>query len=347
MITVSRAALNDALRLLKPSTKDMLRLEAAGDVLTLHTDGFMHDHWVVARVPFIGDEHLPPMVVSPKLIAIVGRFTCERISLQLDGTRLVITGDGTARIPADLRSDWKLPGAEKAEHWVIVEAAELRQRLAWVSLAQSRDDMRPQLRGVRVRPNGVIEATDGHRLHSASGYVGLTGSGLKGILPSGTVAAWLRALAHANSATVDSAGTLTVDGGAVSIVTQFVAGWFPDTKAIWPEDEGTAFAWPVETKAAVQRALQLDAQNPMIHVTVDGEQIIVAKDSHDNTYREAVACGQEIVPDEPAKFAINGAYLNEALPEGCELGRLMYRGAENAVVVATDNGTAIIMPMRA
>ena len=56
MITVSRAALNDALRLLKPSTKDMLRLEAAGDVLTLHTDGYMHDHWVVARVPFIGDE---------------------------------------------------------------------------------------------------------------------------------------------------------------------------------------------------------------------------------------------------------------------------------------------------
>jgi len=238
--------------------------------------------------------------------------------------------------------------------------------LAWVGTAASRDDTRPALMGVHVRPTSThdgftfLDGTDGHRLHQASLGIEQGWRGTKQAEPftlGSAALATAQALAKAfptdkghasvkcnKDAPKGTEYTLQRDSWSVSWVRD--SERYPETHRVMPSCTKTKITL-LDSAQLVTLASPAKAANSPLHLTVNGNiaaewGIGAAPGSCSLAYASAQG-----VPTEPLVVLLNPAYLVDAA-KGMGPGLVMgFNGDEDPVKIESGDWSrrAIVMPL--
>lgn len=265
----SRATLPITQNILIEAEDARLKLSATDLELSIAT-------WVGAQIESIGSITLP----ARPLLDTISSFDMGRVELEVTdepyGAKIQTTtqsGSGPATIDTDLRGAPKddfPPFPEiSPKHRVRVDSGILRNALDRTVFAAATDDARPVLTGVKMEVEGdkaTFAAADGFRLSIESAQLmDAAEEGFEALIPARA----LRELTGLMSGTVSPVEIMVSETGGeamfrigddIEMITQLIAGTYPDYKSLVPENSDTTMTIPLEGVAQVARSMNVIAR---------------------------------------------------------------------------------------
>ncbi len=232
--------------------------------------------WISAQIELEGSITLP----ARTLLDTISSYETGRVELEVTdepyGAHIRTTsqrGDGTTTIDTDLR------GAPKADfppfpdvspqHRVRVDSGILRNALDRTVFSAASDDARPVLTGVKMEVEGdkaTFAAADGFRLSiETAQLMDASEEPFEALIPA-------RALSELSQIMAGSASTVEImvsEGGGealfrigdeVELITQLIAGTYPDYKSLVPAAADSTMTMSLDAISHLARASQVIAR---------------------------------------------------------------------------------------
>ncbi len=265
----SRATLPITQNILVETEDARLKLAATDLELSITT-------WVGAQIEAMGSITLP----ARPLMDTISSFGMGRVEIEVTdepyGARIQTTtqsGSGPTTIDTDLRGapkDDYPPFPEiSPKHRVRVDSGILRNALDRTVFSAATDDARPVLTGVKMEVEGdkaTFAAADGFRLSIESAQLmEAAEEPFEALIPG-------RALSELTSlmaGTVSPVEIMVSESGGeamfrigddIEMITQLIAGTYPDYKSLVPENADSTMTIPVEGIAQLARSMQVIAR---------------------------------------------------------------------------------------
>lgn len=287
------------------------------------------ERWADISAPWAKD--IPPCCIPyEQLAAFLKRADGYDISYTILKDRITFRA-GRMNVTVPTLSADEFPNLEHVDDGYQAKLA--TSDLRGIEHAMSSEQSRYFLRGVSLR-NGLIEATDGHRLtRRAVDY-----SGPPIIVPDSFVNYLVKYAKDAISLTVREA-TATWRGPDIVATTKLIDGTFPDTDRLWPTDLTNSFTIGREDLAAALDAVSIVSSAVKIEIT-GGEAVFLGSDNlSESQYITECQASRDIGVGFQVKYL---QQVIEAHPE-----------ADDIVVEYTDsgsvyifNGDEVVMPFR-
>ena len=265
----SRATLPITQNILIEAEDARLKLSATDLELSITT-------WVSSQIEHIGSITLP----ARPLLDTISSFDMGRVEIQVTeepyGAAIQTTtqgGSGPTTIDTALRGapkdDYPPFPNISPKHRVRVDSGILRNALDRTVFAAATDDARPVLTGVKMEVEGdkaTFASADGFRLSIESAQLmEASEEPFEALIPARA----LRELTALMSGTVSTVEIMVSETGGeamfrigdeVEMITQLIAGTYPDYKSLVPENSDTTMTIPVEGIAQVARSMQVIAR---------------------------------------------------------------------------------------
>ena len=331
-----------------------VRIEAADSGLTLlGCDGEM---WAQRKV-LAHIENPGAICVSSQLLKdVVSNLPDGQVTLEVDGTSVFLRQGASEYklmiLPADEFP--KIPEVVENSQ-LALSMGELRTAVDSVMYAVAEDQSRPQLTGVLFVYDGevlTLVATDTHRLAVRRLHQEGIGSKIHAILPAKALRS-IKALPLNDDDTVTvrfDDTRLAVDAGDCKVVSQLLAGTFPDWERVVPKEHTRT--WTVDRAELldnIKRTLIIakDSAN-RIRFSGSGDQVLLSARSEDKG--EAKEMVSVVSKDGDIEIAFNGRFVQDVLgslkSDGvrAELTESS-RAAVFRPIEGGDNQFCVIMPM--
>jgi DNA polymerase-3 subunit beta len=278
----SRATLPITQNILIEAEDARLKLSATDLELSITT-------WVGAQIEATGSITLP----ARTLIDTVSSFDMGRVEIEVTdepyGAHIKTTtqsGSGPATIDTDLRGapkdDFPPFPQVSPKHRVRVDSGILRNALDRTVFAAATDDARPVLTGVKMEVEGnkaTFASADGFRLSIESAQLmEAAEEGFDALIPARA----LRELIALMSGTVSPVEIMVSETGGevmfrigddIEMITQLIAGTYPDYKSLVPENADTTMTIPLEGVAQVARSMNVIAREGSAIVRLVGSNL--------------------------------------------------------------------------
>ena len=265
----SRATLPITQNILVETDDARLKLSATDLELSIAT-------WIGAQIHQTGSITLP----ARPLMDTISSFGMGRVEIEVTdepyGARIQTTtqsGSGPATIDTDLRGapkDDYPPFPEiSPKHRVRIDSGILRNALDRTVYAAASDDARPVLTGVKMEVDGekaTFAAADGFRLSIESAQLMESAEEpFDALIPA-------RALSELTSlmaGTVSPVEIMVSESGGeamfrigdnIEMITQLIAGTYPDYRSLVPKDTDTTLTIPLEGIEQLARSMQVIAR---------------------------------------------------------------------------------------
>ncbi|WEZ84609.1 DNA polymerase III subunit beta [Rhizobium sp. 32-5/1] len=267
------------------------------------------------------------------------------------------SGRARIKIPILPAGDFpKLKGGSMT-HSIGCGSKSLRQCLEGVSFAISTEETRIYLNGIFVeaQPEGLIfVATDGHRMaRRLLPHTDLDDDVAELphiIIPRNTVGAILSSLPKDDNVTLKlSEERMEMESGAITLISKFVEGTFPDYKRIIPANNDTKIR--INTKAltsAIERVLTVstDKGNGVSFAFQGDTLTLTSRPGSHGEAEDAVST----VGDADLSIGFNGKYLQEIIGAiGTDEVELALNRMDSPAIIRKPGETvslSILMPMR-
>ncbi len=332
-----------------------LKIEAhEGGIRIVGCDGEM---WV--------ERDVPCMVTDPGSICLQARLLNDLVSSMPEGDIQLRTIDANAVMLQQGASEYRMLSLDAEDFPEFPELAgegELRLKMGVlrnavdsVLYAVSTDHHRQVLTGVLFTYNGevlTLVATDTHRLAVRTLEQPGIGSSINAVVPEKAIKA-IKALPIPDDAEVHilfGGGRLGVEAGGAKVVSQLLAGTYPNWERVVPTE--TTRTWSVEVdqlEEKVRRAMILARDNASRVRFKGGEdQILIAARSEEKG--EAKEEVPMVSNNGDVEIAFNGKYVQDALGpiEGPGVRIEMTESSRPAVFRPADGDSGyfcVIMPM--
>ena len=332
-----------------------LKIEAEGQ--SIRVLGCDNEMWVERKVPCIVHEPGAVCVPARRLIDVVRELPDGDIQLEVnDGSGLLMQqGASEYRMKTLEPGDFPEPPEFGGEAELTLPMGVLRDAVDSVLFAVSTDAHRPILTGVLLTYDGEVlslVATDTHRLAVRRVPQPGIGSNISTVVPDKALRA-IKGLPLGDDDPVTlcfGAGRLGVNAGTARVVSQLLAGVYPNWERVVPTE--STRSWSVERDQLhekLARAMILAKGNAnRVRFKGDGDQILIsAKSEETGDAKEEVP----MVPqDGDVEIAFNGRYVLDALATmpGPGLRIEMTESSRPAVFRPADDGDhyfCVIMPM--
>ena len=287
--------------------------------------------WVSGQIEHIGSITLP----ARPLLDTISSFSMGRVEIEANddpiGAKIQTTaesGGGPMTIDTDLRGAPKddfPPFPEiSPKHRVRVDSGVLRNALERVVFAAATDDARPVLTGVKMEVEGdkaTFAAADGFRLSiETAQLMDEVEEEFDALIPARALRE-LVSLMAGSSATVEimvseSGGEAIFRlGDEIEMITQLIAGTYPDYKSLVPQNADTTMTITLEGIEQAARSMQVIAR--------EGSAIVrlVARDEEGQGRLTVSANAEDLgtsegtldidIEGEDGKIAFNVRFLNE------------------------------------
>ena len=278
----SRATLPITQNILIEAEDARLKLSATDLELSITT-------WVGAQIEATGSITLP----ARTLIDTVSSFDMGRVEIEVTdepyGAHIKTTtqsGSGPATIDTDLRGapkdDFPPFPQVSPKHRVRVDSGILRNALDRTVFAAATNDARPVLTGVKMEVEGnkaTFASADGFRLSIESAQLmEAAEEGFDALIPARA----LRELIALMSGTVSPVEIMVSETGGevmfrigddIEMITQLIAGTYPDYKSLVPENADTTMTIPLEGVAQVARSMNVIAREGSAIVRLVGSNL--------------------------------------------------------------------------
>ena len=278
----SRATLPITQNILIEAEDARLKLSATDLELSITT-------WVGAQIEATGSITLP----ARTLIDTVSSFDMGRVEIEVTdepyGAHIKTTtqsGSGPATIDTDLRGapkdDFPPFPQVSPKHRVRVDSGILRNALDRTVFAAATDDARPVLTGVKMEVEGnkaTFASADGFRLSiETAQLMEAAEEGFDALIPARA----LRELIALMSGTVSPVEIMVSETGGevmfrigddIEMITQLIAGTYPDYKSLVPENADTTMTIPLEGVAQVARSMNVIAREGSAIVRLVGSNL--------------------------------------------------------------------------
>lgn len=332
-----------------------LKIEAQKDgVRVVGCDGEM---WV--------ERFVPCMVGDPGTICLQARLLTELLGSMPDGDIELRTLDGNGVMLQQGASEYRMLSLDAGDFPAVPDyggeaeltltMGELRAAVESVIYAVSTDSHRLVLTGVLFSYNGTtltMVATDTHRLAVRHMNRSGIGSNVTAVVPDKALKA-IKSLPVGDDDKVTirfGAGRLGVDAGGAKVVSQLLAGAYPNWERVVPTE--STRTWSVEVdqlNEKVKRANILARDNAnRVRFSGSGDQILIsAKSEEKGEAKEEVSM---LAKNGDLDIAFNGKYVLEALAaiDGQGVKIEMTESSRPAVFKPAEDGDAyfcVIMPM--
>ena len=265
----SRATLPITQNILIETEDARLKLAATDLELSITT-------WVSAQIEQTGAITLP----ARPLLDTISSFNMGRVEIEVTdepyGAKITTTterGGNPVTIDTDLRGapkdDFPPFPEVSPKHRVRVDSGILRNALERVVFAAATDDARPVLTGVKMEVEGekaTFAAADGFRLSIESAQLmEAPEESFDALIPARA----LRELTSLMAGTVATVEIMVSESGGeamfrigdeIEMITQLIAGTYPDYKSLVPQNADTTMTIPLESVEQVARSMQVIAR---------------------------------------------------------------------------------------
>ena len=289
--------------------------------------------WVSSQIEHTGSITLP----ARPLLDTISSFNMGRVEIEVTeepyGAKITTT---TERAGAPVTIDTDLRGAPKDDfppfpeispkHRVRVDSGILRNALERVVFAAATDDARPVLTGVKMEVEGdkaTFAAADGFRLSiETAQLMEAPEEAFDALIPA-------RALRELAALTAGSAATVEIMvsesggeamfrvGDEVEMITQLIAGTYPDYKSLVPQNSDTTMTIPIESVEQVARSMEVIAREGsaivrMVANDAEGQgRLTVSSNAEDLGNSEGIL--DIDLEGEDGKIAFNVRFLNDLI----------------------------------
>jgi DNA polymerase-3 subunit beta len=294
---------------------------------------------------------------STLLAQLVGSLSDGDIQLQtLDGHgALLKQGASEYRLQTLDAADFPEPPNFGGEGELTLPMGTLRTAVDSVIFAVSTDSHRQILTGVLFSYDGTtltLVATDTHRLAVKKLEQPGIGSGVTAVIPEKALKA-IKALPVSDEESVTikfGGGRLGVEAGGARVVSQLLAGAFPNWERVVPSEPTRTWSVEVDQLAEkVKRAMILAKDNAnRVRFRGSSDQIMIAARSEEKgEAKEEVPMVSE---NGDIEIAFNGKYVQDALSQinGAGVKIEMTESSRSAIFRPADSGDdyyCVIMPM--
>ncbi len=265
----SRATLPITQNILIETEDARLKLAATDLELSITT-------WVSAQIEQTGAITLP----ARPLLDTISSFSMGRVEIEVTdepyGAKITTTterGGNPVTIDTDLRGapkdDFPPFPEVSPKHRVRVDSGILRNALERVVFAAATDDARPVLTGVKMEVEGdkaTFAAADGFRLSVESAQLmEAPEESFDALIPARA----LRELTSLMAGTVSTVEIMVSETGGeamfrigdeVEMITQLIAGTYPDYKSLVPQNADSTMSISLESIEQVARSMQVIAR---------------------------------------------------------------------------------------
>jgi DNA polymerase III subunit beta len=311
------------------------------------------------------ERNVACMVAEPGAICLNARLLSELISSMPDGDIQLRTLDANGVMLQQGASEYRMLSLDAGdfpdapdyggEAEISLSLSEFRSAVDSVIYAVSSDNHRQVLTGVLFTYDGAtltMVATDTHRLAVRRFLKPGLGSQISAVVPEKALKS-MKQLPVAEDAMLNirfGVGRLGVEAGGARVVSQLIAGAYPNWERVVPSE--TTRSWSIEVdqlNEKVKRAniLARDSAN-RVRFSGSGDQVLISARSEDKgEAKEEVA----MVPSNgDVDIAFNGRYVLEALQSipGTGVKIEMTESSRPAVFKPADDGEdyfCVIMPM--
>ncbi len=332
-----------------------LKVDASdGQVRVLGCDGEM---WIERKVAC--------MVHEPGAICLQARLLCDLVSSMGEGSIELKTLDGQGVLLTQGASEYRMvsldaedfpePPEYGGESELRLPLSTLREAVDSVSFAVSTDFHRQVLTGVLFVYDGsklTLVATDTHRLAVRVIEQSGIGSNMTAVVPEKALRA-IKSMPLSEDAEVEirfDSVRLGVEAGGMKVVSQLLAGTFPNWERVIPSDPNRS--WSIERDQLgekVKRTMILARDSAFrVRFKGSGDQVLLsAKSEEKGEAKEELT----IVSDNgDIEIAFNGKYVLEALQPiiGPGVKVTMTESSRAAVIRPADDDQdylCVIMPM--
>lgn len=331
-----------------------LKLDAdATGMRVLGCDGEM---WVERRVPCMVDEEGAICVPAKLINDLVSNLPDGDIQLQTSDTQGMLLKQGASeyRVLTHEPSDFPEAPTFGGEGELTLKMGLFKDAVDSVLFAVSTDSHRPILTGVLFQYDGstlTLVATDTHRLAVKRVAQEGIGSNVTAVVPERALRA-IKNLPIGDDEEVTirfGSGRLGVEASGARIVSQLLAGTYPNWERVVPSE--FTRAWRVEVdqlQERVKRVLILARDNAFrIRMSGNGDQLLLtARSDERGEAKEQVTM---LPQNGDIEIAFNGNFIRDALSvvKGPGVRVEMTENSRAAVFRPTDDETylCVIMPM--
>lgn len=297
-----------------------LKVDATDSGLrVLGCDGEM---WVERNVPCMVTEPGAVCLQATLLSQLVGSLPDGDLQLQtLDGHgALLKEGASEYRLQTLDASDFPEPPNYGGEGELTLPMGTLREAVDSVLYAVSTDTHRQILTGVLFSYDGTtltLVATDTHRLAVKKLEQPGIGSGITAVIPEKALKS-IKALPVTDEESVTirfGGGRLGVEAGGAKVVSQLLAGAYPNWERVVPSE--STRTWSVEVDQLAEKVkrtmiLARDNANRVRFRGSDDQILLAARSEEKGEAKEEVT----MVPDNgDVEIAFNGKYVQDALAQ--------------------------------
>ncbi len=344
----TRATLPITQNIMMETEEARLKLSATDLNLSITT-------WVAAQIDDQGAIALP----ARTLLDTISSYDSGRVEIEAEddpyGARIETTtniGEGVATSVTNLRGapkdDFPPFPEVSAKHRATIEAGVLRNALDRTVFAAAADDARPVLTGVKMEVEGdraTFAAADGFRLSIESAeLMEPSEEPFEALIPA-------RALMHVTQLISGLVSTVEItvsqDGGEamfkvgeeVEVITQLIAGTYPDYKSLVPSTSDTTLTIPLDGIDRLARMSQVIAREGsaivrMVASNEDGEGKLSVTASAEDVGESEGTIDVDI-EGEPGKIAFNIRFLRELVDHSS--------GGSSAPSQSSDDGDGTII----
>ncbi len=287
--------------------------------------------WVSAQIEKTGAITLP----ARPLLDTISSFDTGRVEIEITdepyGANIQTTsqrGDGPATIDTSLRGapkdDFPPFPEVSPKHRVRVDSGILRNALDRTVFSAASDDARPVLTGVKMEVEGdkaTFAAADGFRLSiETAQLMEAAEEGFEALIPARALSE-LTALMAGTASTVEIMVSETGGeamfriGDEIEMITQLIAGTYPDYKSLVPENTDTTMTISLEGIAHLARSTQVIAREGsaivrMVATDIEGQgRLTLSANAEDLGNSEGTL--DIDLEGEEGKIAFNVRFLNE------------------------------------
>ena len=289
--------------------------------------------WVSSQIEHTGSITLP----ARPLLDTISSFNMGRVEIEVTdepyGAKITTT---TERAGTPVTIDTDLRGAPKDDfppfpeispkHRVRVDSGILRNALERVVFAAATDDARPVLTGVKMEVEGdkaTFAAADGFRLSiETAQLMEAPEEAFDALIPARALRE-LAALTAGSSATVEIMVSETGGeamfrvGDEVEMITQLIAGTYPDYKSLVPQNSDTTMTIPIESVEQVARSMEVIARegSAIVRMVANDDEgqgrLTVSSNAEDLGNSEGIL--DIDIEGEDGKIAFNVRFLNDLI----------------------------------
>jgi DNA polymerase-3 subunit beta len=310
-------------------------------------------------------RELPCLVTEPGSLCLNARTLQQIVSQLPDGDLSLFTVDGHSAMLKQGASEYRLSSLESEDFpepppyggdgELTLPLGALRSAVDSVAFAVSQDSHRQILTGVLFMYDGTtltLVATDTHRLAVRKLHQPGIGSNVSVVVPEKALKA-IKSLPVPDDFEVTlkfGDGRVGVDAGGAHVVSQLLAGTYPNWERVVPQEHTRVWTAEVDQLAEkVKRAMIIARESSdRVRFKGDGDQIVIAARSE--TQGEAKEEVVMVAENGDVEIAFNGRYVADVLNTltGPGVRIEMTESSRSAVFKsADDDGTylCVIMPM--